>query len=345
MYEFFYKCLEKKEIKNKTKIHNKLYDIINKRKKFRNDLEKKLYGKEEEIYTFSPKINKTLNFNKPLNQNYYNNMSPIIIVPATSRIYFHNGSSKSNNILYNYARKSIYDKNNENFKTLNDLCLNNNYIIRKDENYNYFHKNGENNKTFRERSSYNNDIFNNYDTDNKTNKFSESKEIFSYHIRDFINNNISKKIETTKKNQENKKINEIYYNDFTKKMYNKSALLKKRRNKSIKQRKSLNTNNETKGFTVSTFSTKDFQNVKTNSKRDSNSEISNYTSSYKTKSIKKRNKVNKANEKNENISLQSISDSKIMELAEYYLDKKGKDEFLEELGIKKIFVFNKNKNK
>ena len=59
----------------------------------------------------------------------------------------------------------------------------------------------------------------------------------------------------------------------------------------------------------------------------------------------KRNKVNKANEKNENISLQSISDSKIMELAEYYLDKKEKDEFLEELGIKKIFVFNKNKNK
>ena len=73
--------------------------------------------------------------------------------------------------------------------------------------------------------------------------------------------------------------------------------------------------------------------------------MSNYTSSYKTKSIKKRNKVNKVNEKNENISLQSISDSKIMELAEYYLDKKEKDEFLEELGIKKIFVFNKNKNK
>ena len=38
--------------------------------------------------------------------------------------------------------------------------------------------------------------------------------------------------------------------------------------------------------------------------------------------------------------MQSLSDSKMMELAEYFLDKKEKDDFLDDVKIKKILVFN-----
>ena len=359
-YEFYYKCFEKKEIKTKKKIHDNLYNIINKKKKYRNDLEKKLNEKEEAMYTFSPKINKTLNFNKIVsNKKNYNNIPPIIIIPATSRVYFQRGNGKNinfeeinfteknSNILYDYIRKNICDENNKNSKTFKDICLNNKKKLKIDDNYNHFLKSRESNKTFREKNSTNN-INNIYDVNSKTNKFSKSKKIYSYNLCDIINNNNnnnSKKIEPAKKIHINKKINEVYFNEFKKKTYNKSTSSNKRRIQSIKQRKRLNTNNETKGFTMSTFSTRDFQNFKTNSKRDSTCDISNYNTTYRTKSIKTRRRLkNRIKEKKENMSLQSLSDSKIMELAGYFLDKKEKDDFLDEVGIKKILILNKNKN-
>ena len=49
------------------------------------------------------------------------------------------------------------------------------------------------------------------------------------------------------------------------------------------------------------------------------------------------------------MTLQSISDSKMMELAEFFINKKEKDELLDDICIKKILCFRndkiKNKNK
>ena len=44
------------------------------------------------------------------------------------------------------------------------------------------------------------------------------------------------------------------------------------------------------------------------------------------------------------MTLQSLSDSKMMELAENFIDKKIKDDLLDDIGIKKILVFNNSKN-
>ena len=108
-----------------------------------------------------------------------------------------------------------------------------------------------------------------------------------------------------------------------------------------KQMNSLNINNETKGCSASTLSIRDIQNIKSNSKRESNSDMSNLPTNYKTQSITKKKKIhNETNQKKENMTLQSLSDSKMMELAEFFLDKKEKDDLLDDISIKKILVFN-----
>ena len=61
----------------------------------------------------------------------------------------------------------------------------------------------------------------------------------------------------------------------------------------------------------------------------------------------RKNKVNKFNYvRNENnITLQSLSDSKFLDLAEHFIDNKDKDEFLDDVVIKKMIVINNNRNR
>ena len=61
----------------------------------------------------------------------------------------------------------------------------------------------------------------------------------------------------------------------------------------------------------------------------------------------RKNKVNKLNYvRNENnMTLQSLSDSKLLDLAEHFIDNKDKDEFLDDVVIKKMIVINNNRNR
>ena len=391
-FEFYRKCLIKKEKRSKIKIHDKLYDIINQRKRLRNDLETKFSEKEGIMCTFSPKINKNnfINLNKPLNK--YNNNPPIIILPVTSRIYFPNGNGnnktikfeellqnfieKSSNInneknnldknnnfiekekvpnyIYNYTRKNSYNKDSKNISTLNSISTNTIKIKKEENNNNLINKEYYN--TFKDKLPYNS-LFNTNNTFKKNNfiKFNSTQKQ-SYHISDIINkvpkkeNNNQNSNKNNKKYILNEKINKIYLKDFSRKHYNNSnnnnkstkinkrkiQLIKQRQLKQLKKFNTINTNNETKGGSASTLSTRDIPNFKSNSKRESYSNISNYTTNYKTK----RKKIKGENKKKENTTLQSLSDSKMMELAEYFLDKKEKDDFLDDVKIKKILVFN-----
>ena len=159
----------------------------------------------------------------------------------------------------------------------------------------------------------------------------------------------------------NDKINKIYYNNFTTKNFeNDSSINNKRKTKKnpeLKRANSLYTNNETRGYSASNSSAKEIHFNKTNSKRDSNrSNLSNFTTFYKSRSaINKRHVNNKNNNrvinpKNDTyITLQSLSDSKILEMAEFFINKREKDDLFDDIRFKKIVKFrndkNKNKNK
>ena len=84
--------------------------------------------------------------------------------------------------------------------------------------------------------------------------------------------------------------------------------------------------------------------------------MSNFTTFYKSRSaINKRHVNNKNNNrvinpKNDTyITLQSLSDSKILEMAEFFINKREKDDLFDDIRFKKIVKFrndkNKNKNK
>ena len=257
---------------------------------------------------------------------------------------------KENNprYIYNYSRKNSYNKDSKNISTLNSICTNT--IIKKEENNNNL-INKEYYNTFKDKLPYNS-LYNTNNTFKKNNciKFNSTQK-HSYHIRDIINKDPKKENNnqnSTKNNNKyilNEKINKIYLKDFSRKHYNnkstkinkrKIQLINQRQLKQLKKFNTINTNNETKGGSASTLSTRDIPNFKSNSKRESYSNISNYTTNYKTK----RKKIKGENKKKENTTLQSLSDSKMMELAEYFLDKKEKDDFLDDVKIKKILVFN-----
>lgn len=385
-FEFYRKAMKKKEKSNRIKIHDKLVDIMKRRQKIKNNLEKIFDEKEEEKCTFSPKINKNsyLNINQSFKPQYCFT-PPIIIIPTTSRIYFPDGKNKNikfGEILQNFIEKSstialegnktnksikkndstkngkipsyIFDytgkttfKNtsNKNITLEDNIHTNNKRNKKKEDNYNSIDK--ENYKTFREKRSFNSlfDI-------HKTKSFSKIDSSKNRHFRDMIKE-IPRQMQTSKYFF-NERINRIYLNNFSKKNYNKTDKYKKRKIQLIKQKQkqrlnTLNTNNETKGYSASTLSTRDIQNIRSNSKRES-SYISNYTSHYKTKNYARKKRIsngfNKTHyTKNEtNMTLQSLSDSKMMELAENFIDKKIKDDLLDDIGIKKILVFNSSKN-
>ena len=100
-YQFYQKSIKKEKINIKN-IQQRLFDDLQKRKQSKKNLEKKFNEEEEKICTFSPKIN-----NDKFNIKYLND--PIIIVPATSRVY--NLSYKKNifdfeKLLNNFIEKS-----------------------------------------------------------------------------------------------------------------------------------------------------------------------------------------------------------------------------------------------
>ena len=79
--------------------------------------------------------------------------------------------------------------------------------------------------------------------------------------------------------------------------------------------------------------------------------MSNFTTFYKSRStINKRNLNKKINNKNINqknethTTLQSLSDSKFLEMAEYFVNKK-EDDLLNDIGYKKFAFYKNNKNK
>ena len=417
----------KKGIKNNRRKKNNFLNETIKRYKSMKDLEKKFYDKEEQMCTFSPKINKNKFFRNKTNISTTNfrhsesNILPIFILPATSRIYCFDDknknvkisdlihsfikknsnstmpleNNKSNNDLkennntlnciYNYSRKKNFNKNNKNLYSLNDIISNN-----KKNKYNHSYKNiniFEEEKfvplskdcynTFRGKKPkiYFNE--NNIQNANDLLKLNTSKYL-NYPVYDFINNipKTCRKVSTTlnllEKNSPKKakinslyylndKINKIYYNNFTTKNFeNDSSINNKRKTKKnpeLKRANSLYTNNETRGYSASNSSAKEIHFNKTNSKRDSNrSNLSNFTTFYKSRSaINKRHVNNKNNNrvinpKNDTyITLQSLSDSKILEMAEFFINKREKDDLFDDIRFKKIVKFrndkNKNKNK
>lgn len=254
------------------------------------------------------------------------------------------------NYIYGYSRKNIHNKNDKNTSTLDGKYTNTKHILYEEEKHNPI--NEDYYRTFRGKRTYNN-LFNFHNINHKTNSFlkkNSAKKKFK-HLHDIVIQ-VPKKIKANQKFYLNEKINKIYLNNFSKSNYKKNEIINSRKIQLIKQKQkqrlnTLNTNNETKGCSASTLSTRDIQNIRTNSKRDNNSNISNYTINYKTKSIMRKNKVNKFNYvRNENnMTLQSLSDSKLLDLAEHFIDNKDKDEFLDDVVIKKMIVINNNRNR
>ena len=435
----------KKGIKKNRRKNSIFLNQITKRNKSINDLQKKFYQKEEEMCTFTPKINKNININYKSKRNSFNeniaqksqysenNITPIFILPAKSRIYYfdegnqnfkmgeliHNfinrnstiplENNKSNNYkensntidcIYNYSRKKNFTKNNKNIYLLNDIISNNRkkkykptkkrkFISLNDK---YFPQE-ENHKTLFEEEKYvplSKECFNKFReakapkinfNENENNNFRtndlskiNSMRFYDYPLYNLMNNiptRTYRKTNTTlnlleKKSPKRTKINKIYYlndkidniylNNYTTKNFGiESNITNKRRSKKMNELKraySLNTNNETRGYSASNSSAKEIQYNKTNSKKDSNrSNLSNFTTFYKSRSAINKRNLNKKNN-NKNISqknethttLQSLSDSKYFEMAEYLINNKGNDDLLNDIGYKK-FAFYKNNNK
>ena len=396
-YEFYKRAL-KKGINNNKRKNNIFLNQTTKRNKSINDLEKKFYQKEEEICTFTPKINKKIHFNDKLKKNLFNeniiqksqysenNMPPIFILPASSRIYYFDEENKNT-------------KNNKNIYSLNDIISNNKKHKNKPSkkkfislNEKYFHGE-ENNKNYFEKEKYvplNREYYNtfrgtkapkinfneNENNNFKTNDLSKINAIKNYDYPFYnLMNNIPRtchKANTTlnlleKKSQKKTKINKLYYlNDKIDKIYLnnyttkncgfESTISNKRKPKKINELKrinSLNINNETRGYSASNSSAKEIQYNKTNSKKDSyRSNTSNFTTLYKSRStVNKRNFNKKNNNKNINqknethTTLQSMSDSKFLEMAEYFINKKDKDDFLNDICYKKFAFYKNNSNK
>ena len=406
----------KKEIKNNRRKNSIFLNQITKRNKSINDLEKKFYQKEEEMCTFTPKINKSININYKSKRNSIsenniqksqysgNNIPPIFILPAKSKIYYFDEenknfkigelihsfinrkstitleNSKTNNYkensntidcIYNYSRKKNFTKNNRNIYSLNDIISNNRkqkykpskkrkFISLNDK---YFHQE-ENNKNFFEEEKYvplNKEYFNTFreakapkinfnENDNnnfRTNDLSKINvmKYYNYPLYNLMNNipRTCRKTNTTlnlleKKSPKKTKINKIYYlNDKIDKIYLNNYSTKNCGYES-------NIYNKRKA--------KEIQDNKTNSKKDSNrSNLSNFTTFYKSRStINKRNLNKKINNKNINqknethTTLQSLSDSKFLEMAEYFVNKK-EDDLLNDIGYKKFAFYKNNKNK
>ena len=431
---------------NYTKKKNKNFlNELTKRSNLIKELERKFYQKEEEMCTFTPKINKNINYKlkknslsenaTPKSQYNENNIPPIFILPATSRIYcfdeenknvkiselIHSLINKNSTIslennksndfkensntldcIFNYSRKRNFAKNNKNIYSLNNIISNNKkhkFKILEKTKFNSLYKKylqEENNKNIFEEEKYvplNRNCFNTFrgkvpkinfkeNAIYKTNdllKIKNSLEYFDYPLYNFMNeipktcrntnttlNLLEKK--SSKKTKINKiyclndKMNNIYLNNYLSKNFgNKPNFSNKRKMKKKNDLKKVNsfiTNNETKGYSAaSNSSAREIQYNKTNSKKDSNgSNMSNFTTFYKSRSIcNKRNFNNKNNKKKNNknvyprnetyITLQSISDSKLLEMAEYFIKKRDKDDILSDIKYKKKAFYKNNKNK
>ena len=235
-----------------------------------------------------------------------------------------------NNIFYN-SRNNMLMKNLLNFNNL-VTNTNNNILSKKaitnrkyNDNYfsDYYKENKVNNFTFHEEEKGNN-YNNNYNNKNHKN-FYEFRQ--KYPITNRKNKNILNKINKIYKSTE--KINKIYLSNYSNKNYTKS----KRQSSEKKRLNTQNTNNETKGCSVTSISAKDILNIKTDininkSKINNKNVNSNYNS--------KRKNENRLS----HISLQTLSDSKMLEMAGNYADKK--DDILNDIKIKKIFVLSKD---
>ena len=262
------------------------------------------------------------------------------------------------------------------------ISLNEKYFHGEENNKNYFEKekyvplNREYYNTFRGTKAPKINFNENENNNFKTNDLSKINAIKNYDYPFYnLMNNIPRtchKANTTlnlleKKSQKKTKINKLYYlNDKIDKIYLnnyttkncgfESTISNKRKPKKINELKrinSLNINNETRGYSASNSSAKEIQYNKTNSKKDSyRSNTSNFTTLYKSRStVNKRNFNKKNNNKNINqknethTTLQSMSDSKFLEMAEYFINKKDKDDFLNDICYKKFAFYKNNSNK
>ena len=131
----------KKEIKNNRKKNSIFLNQITKRNKSINDLEKKFYQKEEEMCTFTPKINKTININYKSKKNSFNeniiqksqysenNIPPIFILLTTSRIYYfdkENKNFKIGELIYSFINRNStisYENNKSNNYKENSITI------------------------------------------------------------------------------------------------------------------------------------------------------------------------------------------------------------------------------
>ena len=409
-YQFYQKSIKKEKINIKN-IQQRLFDDLQKRKQSKKNLEKKFNEEEEKICTFSPKIN-----NDKFNIKYLND--PIIIVPATSRVYnlgykknifdfekllnnFIEKSStinvdkdykekdnyKSNDLLEkenklsldNYSTKNTFYKNTRTIPLLNNRNIKNTRKIKYSSSSNIYKlistlkkQNPENkiknkkpicleeekkfdfpSKTTNTLSKTNYFLKINtiqkgfYDTINNNNNIIPKTCRKAHTSLNLLEKKPKEKINMNKIYNINNKINKIYSTNFEKKNNYLMKIFNRRKIQLMKKRQkanTINTNNETKGCSASTLSAK-------NSKRDSTrSNISNYTTNYKTITSKRNCNKNNCLKNELHMTLQSISDSKMMELAEFFINKKEKDELLDDICIKKILCFrndkigNKNKN-
>ena len=316
-------------------------------------------------------------------------LSSININKNKSRSFANNSITKSTNII-----KSIKEIDDTNL-----INKNNNNLLKIEYFYTFRNKKVPYN-TFKYFSKSNSML----NTSKNNIKFKSKNDLLKdYKTSIKKNNNVISVIEKPKskinKNKLyhlNNNINSIYSNDYNK----KNIITNKESNENIKSKtilnnntysigkikpsiNTINTNNDTKGYSSSTLSAKEIQFIKSNSKRESKESLSNKNiSEYKKSSKKlvndcknKNKKINKKNELNYNsiyenkifknlkinskvesicfkekekinnvddsilkhdksMTLQTISDSKMLELAEHYID--SKDDCLDDIGIKKI---------
>ena len=286
---------------------------------------------------FNPKTNKNIN-NKIKSSNESNNN-----MNNNKNSNTKNSNSKSNNIgiaiLDNSKRKTnirnIYHLNNKiNSIYSNNYDKKNNYIINKIN-----HILNDNNKSKNNSKSNNNSYakiirpsINTNNTNNDTKGYSSStlsaKDIKTNSKRESKNNisiqnkneNISKNIDSNSNKNNNNNKNIIINNNKP----NIRKYINDYNNKSDKE-------NINKFNKLNYNINKDFEGLKIKSK----------VSEEYFKNQKKQRNNDSTNKNERSMTLQSLSDSKMLELAEHYINN-YKDDVLNDIGIKKI-VFKKSK--
>ena len=307
------KTIEIKENNNKNKLFYQLSSIKKSKKSKGYHLD--LIKKENENKN---KINyETIDYTEPIGKNYLENNSNL---------------KKNKNII---NRKRIFNEILSGKNINSELKMNN---ITNEESkvndYYYSFREGKIpynsfNNSFKKNSIHLNSKISKFNNKKKTKipiSLRNNSKIDNYYtikrMNKIYSNNYNNKIFIKKKSEQDININNN--NSFNQNYKNKISFLTLTSKKESTRQQSitnLNSNNNTGGYNVSSFSLNPTIIIQTNKENNSTNKKSTKEFTYYCPSSDNKNNKCKNNKSEKSMTLQSLSDSKMLELAEYYINK------------------------